>query len=529
MGILLLIACANVANLVLSRAVTRQMELAIRLSLGATGRRLVRQVLTESLVLAFVGGTLGVVLAAWGTELLISVLPAGLDLPRARDIGVDLRILVFALLVTLFTAILFGLVPSISSARSTPQSALREATRGSSASRRRSGLGGILIISEVALALILLAGAGLLGRSFWELTRVNPGFQAEQVVTMRTTLPVSRYDNDDRIRAFSSDLLERIKNLPGVRWVGSADYLPMSRFGAADLFEIEGRPEARPEDQRASWVSVVGGHYFEAMEIPLLRGRLPVAADTEKTQPVFIIDEQLAREVFAGEDPISTRLVWHKDGQRLSGEIIGVVGSVRWRGMAADPNGTTYFWFPQDPGRQLTIVARTLGDPIAMSRLIAAQVTAIDPNQPVGEIRAMRDFVADDLAQPRFTMLVLGGFAAAALLLAAIGLYGVIAFGVAQRTREIGIRVALGAEQRDVVGLVMQRGMRLTATGLAIGIAGALALGRVVAGLLYGVTPTDPATLLAVALFLAAVAMLATYLPARRAARVDPMLALRAE
>jgi predicted permease len=266
------------------------------------------------------------------------------------------------------------------------------------------------------------------------------------------------------------------------------------------------------------------------MGIPLLRGRLPGAGDTEKTQPVFIIDEELAREVFPGEDPIGTRLVWHREGQRVSGEILGVVGSVRWLGMAKDHNfGTTYFWFPQDPGRQLSIVARTLGDPVAMARLIAAQVTGIDANQPVGEARPMRDFVADDLAQPRFTMLLLGSFAAAALLLAAIGLYGVIAFSVTQRTREIGVRVALGAQRSDVLRLVMQRGMRLTGTGLMIGFVAALALGRVVADLLYGITPADPATLLTVALFLAAVAMFATYLPARRATRVDPMAALRTE
>jgi len=518
-----------VANLVLSRAATRQTELAIRLSLGATGGRLVRQFLTESLVLALVGGACGVMLAAWGTKLLVSVVPAALNLPRTREIGLDVRILVFALIVTILTAIFFGLVPAISSARFASQSALREATRGSSPGPRRTALGGVLMILEVALALILLAGAGLLGRSFWELSRVKPGFRADPVLTLRTSLPASRYNTDDHIRAFGSELLERIGNLPGVRSVGSANYLPMSRIGAANIFEIEGRPEARRADQRACWVSRVGGHYFEAMGIRLRRGRFPGATDTEQTQRVFIIDEQMAREVFPGQDPIGTRLVWRTAGQRISGEIIGVVGSVRWAGMAKAPNGTTYFWFPQDPGRELSIVARTLGDPVAMASLIAAQVAEIDANQPVGEVRPMRDLVADDLAQPRFTMLLLGSFAAAALLLAAIGLYGVIAFGVVQRTQEIGIRLALGARQSDVLRLVMRRGMLLTATGLAIGMTASLALGRVVGGLLYGVTSNDPATLLAVALFLAAVAMLATYLPARRASRVDPMVALRAE
>jgi putative ABC transport system permease protein len=528
--ILLLIACANVANLVLSKATTRQTEFAIRLSLGATSGRVVRQFLTESLVLAAVGGALGTLLATWGTALLVSALPAGLDLPRAGEIHVDLRILTFALVVTIVTAILFGMVPSLNSARLAPQSALREAVRGSSSRGTGNRLGSILIVSEVALALILLAGGGLLGRSFWELRRVDPGFNTEQVLTMRTTLPASRYGTDDRIRAFGSELLKRIENLPGVRAVGVANYIPMTNSGRAAFFEIEGRPAPRVGDQPGSWISVVGGHYFEAMGIPLVRGRLPGDADTARTEPVFIIDEELRRRFWPGEDPIGARVAWRKaEGERLSGEIVGVVGRVRWGGMAANPQPTTYFWFPQDPRRELTIVARTLGDPIAIAGAIAGQVTHIDQNQPVAEIRAMRDFVSADLAQPRFTMLLLGSFAAAALLLAAIGLYGVIAFSVTQRTREIGVRVALGAQPRDVVRLVMRRAILLIAAGLAIGIAAALALGGLVARLLYGVTPADPATLLAVALFLAAVAMLATYLPARRATRVDPIVALRAE
>ena len=529
-AILLLIACANVANLVLSRAATRRTELAIRLSLGATGGRLVRQLLTESLVLAVIGGALGTMLATWGTALLVSTLPAGLDLPRTGEIHVDLRVLAFASLLTISTAVLFGLVPSIHSARWAPHDALRDAARGSSSGRRRNRLEGTLIVWEVALALILLAGAGLLGRSFRELSRVDPGFRADQVLTMRTTLPASRYDTDDRIRVFTRALVERVQSLPGVRAAGVANYLPMTLTGNAEFFEIEGRPAPQGGERPSSWTSVVGGDYFQAMGIPLRRGRLPGAGDTEKTRPVFVIDEELARRFWPDKDPVGAHLIWGRGGGRkLSGEIVGVVGSVHWIGMATRPQATTYFWFPQNPGRQLSIVVRTTGDPAAIARVLAAQVREIDPSQPVAEIRAMRDYVSADLAQPRFTMLLLGTFAAAALVLAAIGLYGVIAFSVAQRTREIGVRVALGAQHRDVLRLVMRRGFLLTGTGLAIGIGGTIALGRLVAGLLYGVRPADPTTLLAVALFLAAVAGLATYLPARRATRVDPMVALRAE
>jgi len=529
-GILLLIACANVANLVLGRAATRQTEMAVRLSLGATGGRLVRQFLAESLVLAVVGGALGTLLSKWGTALLVSALPAGLDLPRTGEIHVDLRILVFASSLTILTAVLFGLVPKVHSARSAPLTALRHAARGSSSGGSRNRLGSILVISEVALALILLAGAGLLGRSFRELSRVDPGFRTEQVLTMRTTLPASRYGADERIRVFSSELLRRIESLPGVRAVGFADYLPMSNSGRAGFFEIEGRPAPRVADQPSSWISVVGGDYFEAMGIPLLRGRVPGDSDTERTRPVFVIDEELARRFWPSVDPIGARLAWRRAGREtLSGEIVGVVGSVRWIGMAVRPQPTTYFWFPQDPRRQLTIAARTSGDPAAMASAIAARVREIDPNQPVAEFRAMREVVSADLARPRFTMLLLGSFAAAALLLAAIGLYGVVAFGVGQRTREIGVRVALGAQRPDILRLVMRRAVVLVGTGLAIGMAAALAMGQLVAGLLYGIRPRDPPTLLAGALFLAAVAMLATYLPARRATRVDPMVALRAE
>jgi putative ABC transport system permease protein len=294
-------------------------------------------------------------------------------------------------------------------------------------------------VVEVALALMLLAGAGLLGRSFWTLRQVDPGFQPDHVITMRTTLPASRYGTDDRIRSFSRQLLDRIGSLPGVRAVGSVSYLPLNRFGAAALFDIDGRPGRGPDDRLASWFSVAGGRYFEAMGIPLLRGRLPDARDTERTTPVFVIDDELARRHWPDEDPIGARLTWQRqNGGTLSGEIIGVVGSVRWRSLDSDPPGSAYWWAPQVPVAEISIVARTTGGPEVVAGAIADQVMDLDPLQPVADVRALQDLVATNLARPRLTLLLLASFAGAALLLAAIGLYAVMAFSVAQRTPETG-------------------------------------------------------------------------------------------
>ena len=525
-AILLLTACVNVANLVLSRSAARATEFAVRRALGATGWRLARQLLTEAAVLSILGGALALVLAVWGTDLLVSFVPRGLDLPRTREIGISGTLLLFALSVTALTTMLLGLIPSFSSARSAAM-ALKETARGSSASRGKNYVGSALIVSEVALALVLLAGAGLLSRSFLELVRVEPGFQSGQVMTLRVTLPALTYDTDEKIRGFSRNLFERIERLPDIQAVGSVGYLPMSNIGVGDEFEIEGRPTA-PGNRPGAWINTVGGRYFEAMRVPLIRGRLPDRSDSERTQPVFVIDEELAGRYWPNENPIGARLIWREDGKvKLAGEVIGIVGNVRWIGRAASVQRTAYFWFPQNPGREIAIAARTDGDPQRVAALIASQVREIDPNQPVGEVRAMDELVSADLARPRFTMLLLGAFASSAMLLAAIGLYGVIAFWVTQRTREIGVRVALGAEYGDVLRLVMWRGTLLIGAGLAIGFVATLAFGRALSGLLYGIKPTDPATLAAAAVVLAGVAMLATYVPARRAARVDPLVALK--
>jgi predicted permease len=530
-GILLLIACANVANLVLSRVAARETELAIRFSLGASARRVLRQLLTESLVLAVLGGALGALLAVLGIRFFVAVVPPGLDLPRVGEIGVDFRILGAVSMAVVLVAIVIGLVPWIGSARSIAQTALREDTRTSTAGRRRHALGGAIVVLEVALALALLAAGGLLTRSFLQLNRVNPGFRAQHVLTVRTTLPAARYDTPERIRIFASALIERIRRLPGADIVGLADYPPMSNFGRGASFSIDGRPRLANGESRGSWVSIVGGDYFSAMGIPLVRGRLFNDGDTARTPPVFVIDEALARRYWPGENPVGQRITWSEgdNDAPLTGEIIGIVGSVRWGGMASNPIATTYWWFPQVPRRQLTIVTRTSGDAARIAAAIAREVNGIDPSQPVAEVRMMQDFVSDDLLRPRFTTELVAGFAGVALLLSAIGLYGVMAFAVTQRTREIGVRMALGADRRRVVTLILRRGLMLTGSGLAIGLAIALALGRVMAGLVFGVATNDPLTLVTVSLFLAGVAFCATYIPARRAASVDPVVALKNE
>ena len=520
----LLIACANVGNLVLSRDAARQSELAVRQSLGASVGRILRQRLTESLVLASVGGALGFSLALAATKLLVSALPTSFDFPRTQEIRVDMMVLVFAGMATAFSAIVFGSVPAWMSARAATHFALCTA-RGSSIDRRRTRASGVLIVCETTLAITLLSGAGLLGRSFLKLSQVDPGFDTHNVMTLRTTLPTSKYDTDARQRVFSRELLQRIERLPGVQAAGFANYLPLSRFGEGGSFQIEGRA-----DRGSSWISVVGGDYFDAMGIPLLRGRLPGEGDTELTQPVFLIDQALAERYWPGQNPVGARVSRQLDGDRtISGEVVGVVGNVRWGGMAYGPQPTTYLWYPQRPDRQLSLVIRMSGDSAVIAKSIAAEVRSIDPSQPVAEIRPLENLVYDDLASPRFTTVVLSGFAAVTLLLAAIGLYGVIAYNVAQRTREVGIRMALGAQQRDVLGLVLRRGLVLTSTGVAIGVATAMASGQLLRGLLFGIGPTDSATLVGVSFLLTTVAMIATYLPARRAARVDPLVALRYE
>jgi putative ABC transport system permease protein len=526
-GLLLLIACANVANLLLGRAAARRKEMAVRLSLGATRRRLIRQTLTESLLLAGAAGALGLVLAVWGTRTLARLLPADLTLPRLDQVGVDARVLGFALAVSLFTGLLFGIAPALFASAVRLAEALRDATRGTTVGR--SGLRRGLVVVEVALAVILLIGAGLLGRSLDGLLRVDTGLREEQVLTMRMTLAGARYDDDAAMRNFYGELLPRLEALPGAAAVGGVMYLPLTGQKMGHVFYVEDRPRPREGEEPGTDLRVIAGDYFSALGIPLLRGRAFDARDHADAPPVFVINEELARLHFAGEDPVGKRLGIPWIGEDISGEIIGVVGSVREMGPTAAPSAAIYQAYAQMPSPQMTLVLRTRGDPLALASAAAAAVREIDSDQPVAEVRTMEQVMASTVARPRLILYLLGGFAGVALLLAALGLYGIISYTVTQRSHEIGVRVALGADRADVLRMVVSQGLWLTLTGLLLGLLGALAVTRVMQSLLFGISATDPPTLAGVALFLAGVALLASYLPARRATRVDPIVALRSE
>lgn len=528
-GILLLIACVNVATLLLSRAASRSLETATRVSLGATRRRLVQQFLAEGVLLGVCGGSFGLLLAVAGTHLAVSRLSA-FGLPRISEVSVDPRTLAFAFGVTTLTILAFGVLPALRATAVSPRQLLQHDSRIASGmpGRRRSRT--ILLTAQVALALTLLAGAGLLVRSFEKLSRVDLGFRPDHVVTVRTTLSRIQYDTDDRLRAFMTEVLARAAATPGLRAVGFANYLPLTNVGEGTVFDIEGRSYARPDEQPGAWRSVVGGNYFEAMGIPLRRGRLPGSADTDRTEPVVVIDEGLARRYWADANPVGARLIFkNSDGTKRSAVVIGVVGNVRWAATAVEPPVTTYLWFPQQPKHEITLVSRMNGNAAAAAKILTRAITSVDGNQPVSDVRTLDETVADDLARPRETMLVLGGFALAAMTLAGLGLYSVIALIVSQRTREIGVRVALGAQRRDVLKLIMSHGLIVTATGVAIGIVCTIAVGRLLAGLLYEIAPRDPITLIAAAAFMLIVGTVAMYLPASRATRLDPVVALRRE
>jgi putative ABC transport system permease protein len=525
-GFVLLIACANVANLLLARATTRQRELAVRAALGADRRRIVRQLLAESLLLAAAGSAAGVALAWWGVTLLRNVIASKLPVPRLEDVALNGWVLLFALMLTCASALLFGIVPALSASGVSLSEGLKEGGRpgtGAHGGRARQAF----VVIEVALALVLLVGAGLLARSFWTLMRIDAGFDATRTVTMKVTLPNANYPERPKMIAFFDRLFERIDAIPGVRSSGGVSFLPLNGLGAATSFSIEGRPAAPAGDEPVAEVKVVTHDYFTAMGIPLLRGRFFDGRDTAPNTRRIIVSASLVKKYFGDTDPIGRRIVlsWNDTGPD---EIVGVVGDVRSTSLEIEPRPASYLPPARFAYPFLTVTVRAAADGTALVPSLVRAVHDLDPDVPVADIRTMSEVIADSTAQRRVTMLLIVAFAAVALILAAVGIYGVISYSVTLRTQEIGIRMALGAERTAVMRMVLGQAMTLAAIGVAAGAAAAWTLTRLMQKLLFGVEPSDPLTFTAVALLLTAVAASAAAVPALRATRVDPATALRA-
>jgi putative ABC transport system permease protein len=527
-GCVLLIACANVANLLLAQATTRRRELAVRAALGATRERMLRQLLAENLSLSLSGGLLGLLLAWWGVDALTRLLPA--NFPRLVEIALDLPALGFALLASLATAIIFGLAPAWQSAQIEFQEALKEGARGG-VGARRNRLRGALVTAEVALALALLVSAGLLFRSFPRLQAVNAGFDAEGVLTMRLAPSGTNFREDPQYIGFYQKVAEKVAAIAGVEAVGAINTLPLSK-GPTINFHVEGQPE-RPLDKwpGANYRNVIPD-YFRAMKIPIAQGRAFTEHDNESAPPVVIINQAAAARNFAGQNPVGKRITFggrDRSGQTIWHEIVGVAANVRNKELQSEAEPEIYTAAWQDAFAGMMFVIRASVEPASLATAVRRAVREVDPAQPVSDLRTMETVVAETVAQPRFSLTLLGLFGCLALLLSGAGIYGVTSYAVAQRTQEIGIRKALGAQSGDVLRLVIRQGMAAVILGVAIGLVMALAATRVMTSLLFGVSATDPLTFAAIALLLMSVALLACWMPARRATRVDPMVALRFE
>jgi putative ABC transport system permease protein len=529
-GFVLLIACANVANLVLARAASRQKEIAVRMALGATRGRLVRQLLTESMLLAAVGGAAGILLALWSTDALVSLSPS--NLPRVKEVGVDRYVLVFTLLVSILTGTLSGLVPALRASKPDLNRSLKEGSRGSSENLGRGSLRRLLVVFEISAAFVLLIGAGLLIKSFMRLSEVNPGFDPENVLTMMVSLPRAKYKGPDTQAAFFRQALERIKGLPGVDAVGAINDLPMGGDRDSTNFSIEGSPLPPAGQQPITEWRIVNPDYFKAMRVPLLSGRAFTEADTTGAPPVIVINDSFRRRFFPDENPTGKRLILNLTISNPTGvprEIVGVVGDVRGFGLDAEPKPEVYAPYLQEAVSYMALMVKAGRDTGGLAAAVRSEVLAIDKDQPVSNIQSMDQLIKESVAGRRFNMTLLSIFATVALLLSAVGIYGVMSYAVTERTREIGIRVALGAGRKDVLRLVVGEGMTMAVVGIGTGVLAASALTRLMASLLYGVSATDPVTFAAISLVLAGVALLACYIPARRATKVDPGVALRYE
>jgi predicted permease len=531
-GFVLLIACANVANLLLARAAGRTKEVAIRAAMGAERWHIIRQLLTESVVLSLIGGALGLLLAYWSVRALVAVNPG--NVPRVQEMGIDTSVLLFTVIVSVGTGLLFGVMPALRISRTDLQSTLREGGRGGGGERSGQRVRRVLVVAEVALALTLLVGAGLLVKSSARLSGVDPGFDPNEVLTFRLSLPQVEYPTDTAINAFYDELFPAIAQVHGVRAVGGTSVMPFGGGWSTGSFNVEGYQP--PPDGNGPWgdIRIISPGFLETLKVPVLAGHVFTEQEARNPRPVAVVDEEFVRRFYKSPaDAIGKRL-WRgsptPNDSTVYVTIVGVVGHTKHEGLAADPRVQLYIPYQQFGGMSgMDIAVRTTGDPTRYVSAIRAAVSSVDKDEPIANVRTLDDLVSSSMGQRRLSMTLLGVFAGIALLLASVGIYGVMAYSVVQRTREMGLRMALGAKQSDVLALVLRQGMMLVLAGVVIGVVSALAITRVIASQLYSVRATDPATFISVAVLLATVALVATLLPAWRATLVDPTVALREE
>jgi putative ABC transport system permease protein len=524
-GFLLLIACANVANLLLVRAASRRQEIAVRTALGAGRLRLVRQFLSESVLLALAGGALGLLFAMWGIDVLLALGPS--NMPRLDEVGLDGKVLAFTLLVSLATGVVFGLLPALYATGSDLTEALKEGSRSSTAGVGGRRVRNSLVVAEMAIAVVMLTGAGLMIRSFARLQEVDPGFKPERIMSVNLALPGSKYKESPQLTAFFEQLLGRVSALPGVESAAAVSALPLGGGGDVLAFVVEGRPAPPPEQVLDAEYRVVTPDYFATMGIPLARGEGITARHAAGSPAVVVVNETMAHRHWPGEDPIGKRINLGNPETAPWRTVIGVVRDIRHEGLDKVPYPQMYSPYAQFPRRSMTLVARAAADPLGLAPGVRREVAALDKDLPLYNVRTMEQVVAESVARQRFTMLLIAVFAGVGLLLASVGIYGVISYTVSQRRHELSVRLALGAQARDIVRMVVGQGMLLALGGIGAGLAAAFLLTRVMASLLYGVSATDPLTFALVPLALAGVALLASLIPARRATRVDPAGALR--
>jgi len=528
-ALVLLVACANVANLLLARSTVRGKEVAIRQALGATRGRIVRQLLIESLLLSFCGGIVGLLFALWGADALASFVPESLRLPRFDEARIDAMVLAFTAGVSLLTGLIFGLAPALKASRPDVSEALKESSRSATGGLRLRRTRGLLVVMEVALTLVLTVGAGLLIKSFLGLQQTEAGFNPQNLLTLEIAPPrSSRYLQEEaRVKLFG-EILERVERLPGVEAVAATSGAPLKRFPLDSPFAIEGRI-TNPGDEPEALYSAISPNYFRTMSIPLRAGREFTADDKKDAPPVVVINERMARRYFAGVDPVGRRMSIRMLEKPVEHEIVGVAADAKQMNLADETGIEMYVPYLQRPWLTTDLVVRASGDPASLIVSVQRAVREVDKDLPAANIKTMEQLFSESVAQPRFYTTLLGTFATIALLLASIGIFGVISYAVTQRTHEIGVRIALGAQKSDVLRLIVGQGMMLVGLGILLGLAAAFAVTRFLSSLLYGVSAIDPFIFAAVPVLLAGVALVACYIPARRAMRVDPMVALRYE